>query len=250
MRKTYYLLILLFALSSCFSPLKNVSPTNVRGKSYEVWKQQTVNPGSPMLTVFNLYLFPTYKPKYKFQPPNAGITEMPPLRPHQRWVAFYSRGRNYIVKSKQYPRWVGIEITPDGELGNEMAWIDLSGPTRMIQSAWKLPEPQLFIETKRYPQEGSFKAELIYDGISGNTLLISYKEYVDDMHRHVSHKELRYDLTKSSKITFRSLRIVVLEATNQYIKFQVSKDGDLPWMPRTRGIVPTHLTESEASERS
>ena len=84
--------------------------------------------------------------------------------------------------------------------------------------------------------DGSFKAELIYTGITGNTISISYREFVDNLSRPAFDHELTYDLNESDEITFRSLKIRVLKADNAKIRFEVIDDGGLPWVPR--GQVP------------
>ncbi len=77
----------------------------------------------------------------------------------------------------------------------------------------------------------SFKAELIYTGKMGNVVTISYREYVNDMARPAFYQDLRYDLGEGNDITFKSLKINIIEATNSKISFQVLDDGGLPWVP-------------------
>jgi len=227
-------LILVFGTFSCSVPTQFVSPIYRSGKTYKIGEVQRANLGSPMLSIYSLYEFPAYKPKYEFQPPDLGLYKAPPLKPNQRWVLAYVSKGNYIVESKEYSPWVGIEIKPNGEIASKHPWINLrpTPPLRVIQSAWKLPEPQLFIETVGHIEVGSFKAELLYNGISGSTILMSYREYVDRMDRPAFQQELRYDLNQSDEITFRSLRMKILKTTNKEIIFQVFDDGGLPWVSR------------------
>lgn len=71
--------------------------------------------------------------------------------------------------------------------------------------------------------EKPYKQELIYVGKSKDTIRLSYREYIKDMARPAFYQDLTYDLLESREITFRDLRIEVLEATNSAIKFFVKK---------------------------
>lgn len=220
-------------LSGCVS-LQQTTPIHKFGKSYEIGKVYTVNTGSPMITVYNLYLFPEYRPKYVFKPPMAGVLNTPELTPVQRWIAFYSHGDNYIIQSKDYMYSnLGIEIKPNGELGSDKAWVNLNSgmPMRLIQSTWNPPDPQLFVRTLGYPKKGSFRIELIYNGTMNGVISISYREFVDNLARSAFYQELKYDLKEGNIISFRTIKIKVIKATNNYITFKVLDDGGLPWVP-------------------
>jgi hypothetical protein len=101
---------------------------------------------------------------------------------------------------------------------------------------WKPPNPQLFEEVDGDiigGYEDSFKAELIYTGKTDNIIRVSYREYKNDMARPAFSQELRYDLNEGNEITFKTLKMKVLEATNTKITVQVIDDGGgLPGMPR------------------
>ena len=234
MRRIKFILMALFSLylSGCVT-LQSATPIHKFGKSYKIRKVYTVSTGSPMITVYNLYLFPEYRPKYTFKPPRAGVLNTPKLTPDQRWIAFYSHGSNYIIQSRNYTHpFLGIEIKPNGELGSTKAWINLKSgePIRILQSSWEPPKPQLFIKTTGYPKKGSFEIELIYDGIMNGVISISYREFVDNLARSAFYQELKYDLKESKKISFKTIKIEVLKATNNNITFKVLDDGGLPWM--------------------
>ncbi len=75
-----------------------------------------------------------------------------------------------------------------------------------------------------YPTDDSFKEKLIYKGLSGNTVHISYKQYKRDITNPVFSQELTYDLRDSDIIVFKNYKIKVLNATNEYIRFRVLSD--------------------------
>lgn len=73
----------------------------------------------------------------------------------------------------------------------------------------------------RIYQKGSFKAEIVYNGKSQDTIRLSYREYHDDFARPAFYQDLSYDLSESRTIGFRNMKIEVLEATNSDIRFIV-----------------------------
>jgi hypothetical protein len=245
MKRLIFCLFGLFILGvwviGCSVPLGTVLPKHEYGKDYDLGVTKSVNTGATMITVYNLYLIPTYRPKYSYQP-RMGFRKLPIISPDQIWTAKYSLGNNYVISSKRYiigrDRHWGIEVKQNGEIGNATPFIDIT-PTNVNQprtgpSNWKLPDPQLFLPLEgSFTEEGSFKAELIYNGISKDTIMISYREFTKNFARPAFYQELRYDLNESDLITFKSLKIKVLDADNNQIRFQVVDDGGLPWMPRT-----------------
>jgi hypothetical protein len=71
--------------------------------------------------------------------------------------------------------------------------------------------------------ESSFKRELVYGGISQDTITISYREFVNDIARPAFTQDLKYDLSKGKEIGFRGSRFEVLNATNTSITYKVTK---------------------------
>lgn len=216
-------------------------PVYRRGASYKVGVSHTAYIGLPMVKVYNAYSFPAYKPKCTYQPPqpDLGIPSatsvspgrMPLLTPDQKWTVRYIHDDNFIIYSKDYSLTLGIEISPDGELANREAWIDLSNNSVFRRGGiWESPTPQLFEEIDGdliKIHKGSFKAELIYTGKMNKIITVSYREYVDNMARPAFYQELRYDLSEGNEITFKTLKMKVLEATNTKITIQVIDDGGL-----------------------
>jgi hypothetical protein len=70
----------------------------------------------------------------------------------------------------------------------------------------------------------SIQEELIYTGRSGNALKVSYREYRNEFAQPAFYHELTYDLGISDVIVFRNYRIKVLNASNESIRFKVTKD--------------------------
>lgn len=74
--------------------------------------------------------------------------------------------------------------------------------------------------------EESFKRELVYGGVSENTITILYREFLDDMARPAFSQELKYDLSKGDVIGYRGARFQVLNVTNTTITFKTLKHLD------------------------
>lgn len=72
------------------------------------------------------------------------------------------------------------------------------------------------------PQSDSFKYELLYQGISKNALKLLYREYVNDFARPAFYQDVIYDLeSKPTTITFRTVRVEVIDADNNQIAYRV-----------------------------
>lgn len=72
----------------------------------------------------------------------------------------------------------------------------------------------------------SFKRELIYSGVSQNTISISYREFSDNMARPAFSQELKYDLSQGTTIGYKGARFEVIKATNTELVYKVIKPLD------------------------
>lgn len=73
---------------------------------------------------------------------------------------------------------------------------------------------------------GRFERQLIYTGVAGGTLKLSYREYNNDLARPAFTQDLQYDLNQSDVIAYRGIRLKVLSATNERIAVQVLATDD------------------------
>ena len=205
-------------------------------RSYEAEQFQEANTGTIMWTVESKHSLPSYSIQEEYKP-----AELPIIAPEQEWVARYSLGGNYIINTNKYPyqRMFGIEIKPSGELASEKPFIQLNNFRRPVQDKWRFWESCRFIPLEGHTlHSGYFKGELTYTGKTEDSISIAYREYVNYVTRPSHEEELRYDLNESDVIVFRSLKIKVLEANNERIRFQVIDDGGLPWVPKNVGPQP------------
>ena len=72
----------------------------------------------------------------------------------------------------------------------------------------------------------SFKRELVYSGISQNTLSILYREFSDSIARPAFSQELKYDLGQGNAIGYKGARFEVIRATNVELVYRVIKPLD------------------------
>ena len=69
--------------------------------------------------------------------------------------------------------------------------------------------------------ENNVKQEFIYNGKVDNSIKFIYREYIDDINRSPFTQNVQYDLDESDIIGFKELRIKIIEASNQTIKYKV-----------------------------
>lgn len=72
----------------------------------------------------------------------------------------------------------------------------------------------------------SFKRELVYSGVSQNTITILYREFVGDIARPAFSQELKYDLAQSREIGYKGARFEIVKATNTELLYKVIKALD------------------------
>lgn len=72
------------------------------------------------------------------------------------------------------------------------------------------------------PRQDAMKRELIYQGVSKEVLRLTYREYFNDMARPAYFQDITYDVsTFPTEITFKSVRLRILNAGNKGIEYQV-----------------------------
>ena len=79
------------------------------------------------------------------------------------------------------------------------------------------------------------KSQLVYSGISEETIRFTYTEYVDDQ-AHLSFQDRTSEITSHlyvpQEITFKDISLQILEATESYVTFRIVEDDDLSWIPK------------------
>lgn len=83
-------------------------------------------------------------------------------------------------------------------------------------------------EAKYKPYDISIKSgfiyELIYNGISNNTIHLEYREYINDIARPSYYQNLQYEFKgETINIRYKDIKIKVYEANNNEIKYEILK---------------------------
>lgn len=221
MRRTLVLIACL-AAGGCGTIPAPYNPRPVTLKSYEMGQEQTATVGDPIFRVQTAVERPVFVTNYEYKPSTLRAI---PEGSRFATVAHFPAEGLLVVADTSYNRAYSIVV-------------DTAGTPRFWYSAGQrspfapLDRPLFRRGTTTGDQPGSFTGEIIYSGVTGNTLRATYREYVDNLARPAFAQELQYDLSQSKEITFRSVRIEVLEATNSGIRYRVVTDGDLPWVRR------------------
>lgn len=85
-------------------------------------------------------------------------------------------------------------------------------------------DPQVPYERSelQVPRADSTKYEILYEGISAKTLRLAYREYVNDFARPAFFQDVSYEINEfPADITFRTVRISVVSADNNGIRYKV-----------------------------
>ena len=101
--------------------------------------------------------------------------------------------------------------------------------TSAIETGWdlgKIPSEGITYTTYEEWDNDSFKRELVYGGISQNTVSLLYREFKGAIARPAFSQELKYDLTEGNEIGFRGARFHVIKANNTSIRYKVLRPLD------------------------
>ncbi len=89
-----------------------------------------------------------------------------------------------------------------------------------------------------------FTQELIYGGVASGIVKISYREFSNNKARPALYQDLQYDLSQSSVIAFRDMRIQIDNASNSTITFRVL-DGPTSRLPSATNSQAREVTAKD-----
>lgn len=227
-------IVVILSFAGCAASLGLTTPSRQTFTDYKIDQPKEVSIGEPLVEVERASTLDAYEAQFGCQTPSIGIqgTEMIYVRKGDRFTAVAlvsgSPDERLIRQEGLEKKSIFISIFRDGRI--KRGWI-LSNGISPVQGRW--PTQQLFIKSDIPSRaENSFKAQLIYSGVSGSTLKLAYREFADDYARAAFSQDLQYDLNESKTVAFKSLRIEILKATNSTVQYVVKSDGGLPWLPR------------------
>lgn len=214
------------ALAACALPVP-IIPVPSKVTNYEIGRVQRAAVGEPIFEVVTARRVPQFVVAFDHQPPRWG-----PLAPSRRLVAgmvFSASSRNadgtFVAYSDEYDPKAGIIVTPEG---HALGW--LYGNNSQSRKNWTA-EPLFRPGAGHVKGAGAFRAQIIYSGLTGTTLRAAYREFVDNLARPAFAQELQYELGQDRVISFKSVRVEILSASNTLIEYRVVDDGGLPWLP-------------------
>lgn len=246
-----FLLLLAFSLSSCATNGMLVPQKPVSVNNYVLGKELEVTVGSPAVEILRAYEIPAFEVIAEFTPPKAlGLPDGAFAKGAIIPARMIQDGGRYFIGIADWPNGVGLQIASSGivEAAKNDGWriyrdtVEAYGTVQKVSpytikhmgvlTTWP-KDPFLKMSSVPYlSKEKGFKAELLYTGITGNSLRLTFREYSNDMARPAFTQELTYNLKESAVIAFRTLKIKVIKATNSSLKFTVIEDGGLPWLPK------------------
>lgn len=86
-----------------------------------------------------------------------------------------------------------------------------------------LPHPVRYSPSEQFlPRPDAFKHELLYQGVSGKTIRLSYREFLTDLEQPATHEDLSYDVSSMpALLTFKAVRIEVHAADDKALTYRV-----------------------------
>ena len=82
--------------------------------------------------------------------------------------------------------------------------------------------------TQRVITDDSFQQTLIYSGMIGDKINLSYREFLGSIARPAFSNDVEYDLSASSIVGYKGAKIEIITATNEYIKYRVIANFNTP----------------------
>lgn len=221
-------------LMSCSAPISVNKPIDKPWVSYSVGEVRKASTGSTMVSGLDgaRYL-PGFLLVGALQVESIG--QQPP-RTSGAWSAQYlydgpcKGGRYLITNPRFYANRIGIIVAEDGTITCEEPVMRCCG--MRAGNTWRVVDgvgTRPFVPEPFPAEAGGVKWELVYSGRSGNEIGLTYREYTNGaegtMARPAFFQDLKYDISASTQVVFRSVELEILEATNTGITFRVTRDA-------------------------
>lgn len=144
-----------------------------------------------------------------------------------------SGGRYLLTNPRYYEEEIGIVVAEDGSIPCAKPVVQFEG----LKSGrtWATSEAvgqKIFSRTAYLANlhADAIRWEILYSGRSGNEVTLDYREYAFDnfrgaFARPAFFQQVKYDLGTSRMVSFRDVKIEILDATNSGIRYRVVEDG-------------------------
>jgi len=234
MQRFLIAVLLTISFLGCAGHLVGIPFSKQQFINYKLGEPQQASIGDAIIDVESATVRDAYEVLFDYQTPSLGLfgANQIFLKKGDRFTAVASipSDPEAVCIRKEGPEMqsVLIHIYPDGRVNQ--GWVLTNGQVP-IQGSW--PKEQLFAKSK-IPSKGeySFRAQIIYSGLIGNTVKAVYREFSNDYARPAFTQELQYNLDESKFISYKSIKIEILKATNSLIEYRVVEDAGLPWLPK------------------
>jgi hypothetical protein len=232
--KIFLSLLLLLLVTGCAPTITPLNSSKNIERSYTIGQSATVPAGQPILTVQSRSSAPSYAVIEDYMPPQhdvwKGGLDYPQLKKGMIFTKVADRSDGVIgISNPAYQ-----VVDPGGMLKDDRSevitlWISPSGVVSKTMEGEAWAQKPLFTEVKN---EGgsSYRGELIFSGMSGDTLDALYRESSGSSDAPVA-TPLRFNLAGEKRIMFRDITIEVLKAGNDAIEYRVVSDDGLRWLP-------------------
>ncbi|MCK5760624.1 MAG: hypothetical protein KAH33_04980 [Candidatus Delongbacteria bacterium] len=223
MLKITKVLLIVFLLMGCSATIHIITPNRQRFQNYNIGELQQSNIGDPIIQIESANVRDAYIALMDYQTPTIGIqgSKQIFINRDDRFTTVANNPSNsddiYIKREGPEKTYRVINIFKNGITNR--GWVFTNGVIP-LQGTWL--KEQIF-EKSNNPSRGKnlFKSEIIYSGLTGNTLRAVYREFADDFARPAFSQELQYNLDESNIIAYKSLRIEIVKATNSSIEYKV-----------------------------
>jgi hypothetical protein len=230
MKRLALFVTLLPLLSACGKQYVMANPSPHDFRSYELGALERADLSEPFLRVEAGFGFRLFEVTDEIQPPTFSGFPVPVWPEGKRLILKASSAENpdeLYLEDPQTSTW--ISISPDGRIMR--GWVSPVDASPLRPGAW--PDNTRFRDSGEVLKtEGGFLGLLFFTGFSGDTLALAYREYPQGATGPSSFEDLRYDLSESRIIRFRSLEIEIVEADEASLTYRVLSDGGLPWLVR------------------
>lgn len=232
MTKRIFVVLLTVALLACGAKRTEISPRPTTLEDYSIGEVREAGIGEPIFDVRSGLIRPGFRVTQTFDP---DASDLPALQEGTTLFAFeqFEEDGRFLVRNDQFDRNDALVVSPDGTLTPGYYSLRLGAMYSEGDIGW----PEGLLAPGKFIEEGedAFRAEMIYSGMSGQTIRTVYREYSGDFIRPAFTQELQYDLSQDSTIAYKSIEIEVLEASNSQLRYRVIEDDGLPWLPSYSG---------------
>ncbi|QDU35409.1 hypothetical protein KS4_34900 [Poriferisphaera corsica] len=223
MRQILPLIVLSLLLFGCVSPKYNYIPTDVNIQKPDLMIEQTAYVGDEILKIGNYKEYDAIHLDVEATMP-AGLLGYVYKFSKGNYIraGFDERFEYYLPGNVPNPGSVDRNPIADPFLIMQLDTYtsDLYGVT-IFKMRGKTTRPR-FTRTKVPSKDEDYLVRaLTYNGTINNAISISYNEYAGPSSRPLFTNQTNYDISEDDIIGYQGARLRILEATNEYIRYQV-----------------------------